>query len=203
MYEDLSNKSFITSTISMSNLFSSTKKQFDQTPTMFIRVLIIIAIASLIFFILIVFIIAVLIKLHRFRISSSEDRVSSSSFGQSTLTATSTDLPSEIYQFKPQEPIRSTKYTRRYENYLTTKPAFIRGLVPQTNLSPRFHQQYYDYDERRRVPLNIQSPTLARINPFIDHGLLTIDKYNDNHIKKRTDLPKITRLQNGDVFISA
>jgi hypothetical protein len=190
MYENLSNQTLLSSTQSMFNLFSSTTQQTDQTPPNFNRILIIIAIASLLFLILIIFIIAILIKLHRFRITSStEDKVSSSSFAPSTITAISSDFPSEIYQFKPDKPIISRLYD-------------IPGLVPHTNLSPRFHRSYHrGYDERRRIPLHIQSPTLARINPFIDHGLLTIDKHANT--KRRTNLPRVTRLQNGDVIISA
>jgi len=194
-YED-----FLLSTTSKSNLFSSTIK---QTTTNFIRILVIIAIASLLFFILIIFIIAMLIKSHRFHLSSSsEDKVSSSSFAHSTSTGTSTDFHNEIYQFKPQSFI-STDYSRRYENYLTTRPTFIPGLVPQTNLSPRFYRQYQGFDEqrRRRTPVNIQSPSLSSISPFVDRGSLTSNKYNNT--KRQTHLPIVTRLQNGDVLISA
>ncbi len=133
-----------------------------------------------------------LIKSHRFHLSSSsEDKVSSSSFAHSTSTGTSTDFHNEIYQFKPQSFI-STDYSRRYENYLTTRPTFIPGLVPQTNLSPRFYRQYQGFDERRRrAPLHIESPSLSSNN----HRLLTTNQ--------RTHLPTITHLKNGDVLISA
>lgn len=202
MYEYLPN---LNSTTSMLNLFSSTTKQFNHTTNGFIRILVIIAIISLLFFMLIIFIIAILIKSHRFRISSSsEDKVSSSSFAQSISTAISTDFCNDIYQFK-QEPIISLDYSRRYENYLTARPSppFIHGLVPQTNLSPRFYRQYHGFDERRRrrAPVHVQSPSLSSINPYIDHGLLTSNKYNNT--KNRTHLPSVARLQNGDVLISA
>ncbi|CAF5092775.1 unnamed protein product, partial [Rotaria socialis] len=75
------------------------------------------------------------------------------------------------------------------ENYLP-KPPFAHGLVPQTNLSPRFHRQQQTIDDRRRIPLNIRSPSLSRINPFIDHAALTT---NEHVTKKRSPLPKITR----------
>jgi hypothetical protein len=203
MYEYLPNGSFLNSNTSIFNLFSSTTKQLNQTTTSFIRILVIIALISLLFFILIIFIIAILIKSHRFRISSSsEDKVSSSSFAQSISTAISTDFSNEIYQFK-QQPIISIDYSRRYENYLTPRPPLIHGLVPQTNLSPRFYRQYQGFDEqrRRRTPVNIQSPSLSSISPFADRGSLTSNKYNNT--KRQTHLPIVTRLQNGDVLISA
>ena len=73
-----------------------------------------------------------------------------------------------------------------------------------------FHKQIYhldfidistNIDERRRIPLHIQSPSLSRINPFIDHASLTTNEHANK--KTRTNLPKVTRLQNGDVIISA
>jgi hypothetical protein len=139
------------------------------TPTELIRILVIIAIASLLFFILIIFILAMLIKSHRCHLSSiSEDKVSSSSFAQSISTAMSADFPQEIYQYKPPSNL-SNHYS---------KPRLIPGLVPQTNLSPRFYRQ-------RRTPLYIQSPS-------INHGA-----------NKRIHRPIITHLKNGDVIISA
>lgn len=184
MYEDFSNQSLVLSSTLKSNFFSST---MIQQPTInFIRILILIAILSLLFFILILFIIAMLIKSRRFRLSTlSGDKISSSSFAPSSSTAISADLSNEIYQFKPQSFI-SNDYSKRYEDYFSTKPTFIPGLVPQTNLSPRFYRQYQGHDERqRRIPLNIQSPSLSHIN------------------HKRTHFPTITHLQNGDVLISA
>lgn len=180
MHEDFSNESlFISSTLNSNLSFSPT--------TNFFRILIIIAILSLLFFILILFIIAMLIKSHRFRLSTlSKDKISSSSFApSSTTTAISADFSNEIYQFKPQSFI-SNDYSRRYEDYFSTNPTFIPGLVPQTNLSPRFHRQYQGhYEQQRQRSLHIQSPSLSYIN------------------RKRTHLPTVTHLQNGDVLISA
>ncbi|CAF4228342.1 unnamed protein product, partial [Rotaria sp. Silwood2] len=125
---------------------------------------------------------------------------SSSSFAQSTSTATSADSPINIdyhHQLK-QQPI-STVISSNYDTYLT-KSTFVHGLVPQTNLSPRFHRQQKTIDERRRIPLHIRSPSLSRINPFIDHGSLTT---NEHLTKKRAPLPKVTHLKNGNVIISA
>lgn len=180
MHEDFSNESlFISSTLNSNLSFSPT--------TNFFRILIIIAILSLLFFILILFIIAMLIKSHRFRLSTlSKDKISSSSFApSSTTTAISADFSNEIYQFKPQSFIPND-YSRRYEDYFSTNPTFIPGLVPQTNLSPRFHRQYQGhYEQQRQRSLHIQSPSLSYIN------------------RKRTHLPTVTHLQNGDVLISA
>jgi hypothetical protein len=199
----------VTSTTPIHNLLSSTYKKINrqnQTKA-FIRTLIVIGLAIILFFILIVLIIVILIKSHRFRISStsSEDKVSSSSFAQSISTGISTDLSATMNYHQQQQPppaistIISSDYARRYENYLT-KPIFIHGLVPQTNLTPRFHRQQQVIDERRRIPLHIRSPSLSRIDPFIDHAALTTSE----HIrKKRVPLPKVTHLRNGDVVISA
>lgn len=160
----------------------------------FIRTLIVIAIAIILFFILIILIITIVIKSNRFRVSStSEDKVSSSSFAQSISTAISTDSPTNINYH------HQLKSSINYENYWN-KSTFVQGLVPHTSLTPKFHRQQQTLDEKRRIPLEIRSPSLSRINPFIDHGSLTT---NDNLPKKRTPLPKIKRLQNGDVIISA
>ncbi|CAF3323453.1 unnamed protein product [Rotaria sp. Silwood2] len=208
MYEKIRNESLLLSTTkSMLTLFSSTRKETNSMTTSFIFILIIITIVSLLCFILIISIITILIKTHRCRLlSSSEDKVSSSSFAQSTSTAISTDFSNEIYQFQ-QLPILSTDYSRHYENYLITRPTFIHGILPQTNLSPRFHRHYQGFDKtQRRAPLQIQSPSLSFVNTSIDHGLLTTNKYNkdnNDNTKKNHHLPTITRLQNGDVLISA
>ncbi|CAF3963369.1 unnamed protein product [Adineta steineri] len=205
IYDYLPNESSLTSTTSMFDIFSSTTtKQIYPPPMNFFRTLIIVAIASLLFFIFIVFIIAILIKSHRFRVSSfSEDKISSSSFAPSISTAISTDLSNDIYQFKQQQPTVSLDYSRRYDNYLTTRSTYIHGIVPQSNLSPRFYRQYQGFDERRRrrrAPLQIESPSLSSI----DHELLTTKKYiHNNNTKTRTHLPIVTHLHNGDVLISA
>ncbi|CAF4880550.1 unnamed protein product [Rotaria sp. Silwood1] len=209
IFQKLRHESFISSTISMLPLYSSTIKEIHTTiKTSFILILIIITIISLLCFILIISVITILIKTHRCRLlSSSEDKVSSSSFAQSTSTAISTDLSNEIYQFQ-QLPILTTDYSKHYQNYLIEQTKFIHGIVPQTNLSPRFHRHYQDFDKiQRRAPLQIQSPSLSCVNTLIDHGLLTTNKYNinnnDNNTKKCNHLPTITHLQNGDVLISA
>jgi hypothetical protein len=136
-----------------------------------------------------------LIKSHRLSLSTlSEDKISSSSFAPSTLTAISANFQNEIYQFKPQSFILND-YSKRYENYFETirPPTFIHGLVSQPNLSAHFYRQYQGFDERRRrTPLHIQSPSPS----YINHGLLTTNN-------RRTHLPTITHLQNGDVLISA
>ncbi|CAF1123452.1 unnamed protein product [Adineta steineri] len=197
-----------TATTSFDNILSSTHKQIsplNQT-TVFIRTLIFITIAIILFFILIILIIIILIRSHRIHASTTpcEDKVSSSSFAQSTSTALSSDSSTNINyhrQSKQQEqqPI-STVTSVSYENILT-KSTFVRGLVPETNLSPRFHRQQQTLDEKRRIPLQIRSPSLTRINPFIDHASLTTTNEHSN--KKRATIPKVTCLQNGDIIISA
>ncbi|CAF3425926.1 unnamed protein product [Rotaria socialis] len=209
-YDIVRNETVISTTASMINLFSSPKNETIPLTTSFVSILIIITIVTLLCFILIIFIIAMLIKTHRCRLSSSsEDKVSSSSFAQSTSTAISTDFSNEIYQFQ-QLPIISTDYSRRYENYLITRPTFLHGIVPQSNLSPRFHRQYQGLERiQRRAPLQIKSPSLSCNNKYTDHGLLTTNKYdnnnnnNNNNTKRRNHLPTVTHLQNGDVLISA
>jgi hypothetical protein len=205
MYDYLPNELSLNSTSALFDVFSSTTKETRPTAatTSFARILVLIAVAGLLFFILIMFIIAILIKSHRFRVSSfSEDKVSSSSFAPSISTAMSSDLSNEVYQFKHQ-PTLSIDYPRRYEHHVTTKPTFIHGLVPQGNLSPRFYRPYQGFDERyrRRVPLQIESPSLSSVNPFVDRELLTSNRYNNT--KACTHLPLVTHLQNGDVLISA
>ncbi|CAF1933002.1 unnamed protein product [Rotaria magnacalcarata] len=197
----VSSTTTVTSTFS---LLSSTYKNLDsddQTAA-FIRTLIFIAIAIILFFVLIIIIITILIKSRRLRTSSSslEDKVSSSSFAPSTSTTTSTDSPTHHdYHHQLKQQNIATITSSYCENYLPKSP-FAHGLVPQTNLSPRFHRQQKTIDDRRRIPLNIRSPSLSRINPFIDHAALTT---NEHITKKRSPLPKITRLQNGDVLITA
>ena len=200
-----------TTTTIISNLLSITTttiyKQINNRQnetTGFIRTLIAIAIAITLFFILILLIITIVIKSHRFDVPSTsfEDKVSSSSFAQSTSTATSTDSPINInypHQIKQQQQQR-TMLSIDYENYLKNSP-FVQGLVPQTNLTPKFHRQQQTIDEKRRIPLEIRSPSLSRINPFIDHALLTTTEQQLK--KKHVQVPKITRLYNGDVLISA
>lgn len=152
-----------------------------------------------------------LVKSYRFRASStsSEDKVSSSSFAQSTSTALSMDLstnPTSHYhqQLEPTRasisPITSADSFQHYDNYLS-KTGIVHGLVPQTILSPRFHRQQQVLDERRRTPLQIRSPSLSRINPFIDHASLATTKERQG--SKRVSSPQVTRLENGDVIISA
>ena len=189
-----------TTTRSMFDLFSSTQKQINAITTNFTHILIIIAISSLLCFLLIIFIITMLIKTRRCLVSPlSADRASSSSFTQSTSTAISTDFPLEIYQFK-QFPIISTDNSKCHENYSMKNLVPIHGLVSQTNLSPRFYRQHQGIHEReRQAPLQMQS--LSYVRPFVDHGLLTTKTYN--HTKKRTHQPTLTHLQNGDVLISA
>jgi hypothetical protein len=208
IYEEIPNEPLISSTTtSMHTLLSSTHKQINhQKPTtVFVRTLIVIAIAILLFFILIMLLVTILIKSHRFRITStsSEDKVSSSSYAQSTSTAMSNDSPINTnyhHQLEQQqEPSIPTMKSIDYKNYLT-KTAYVHGLVPQSNLSPRFHRQQQTIDDKRRIPLHIRSPSLSRINPFIDHVALTT---NEHLAKKRSPLPKVTRLQNGDVIILA
>jgi len=114
----------------------------------------------------------------------------------------STDSSTHInyhHQLKQQQQQISTIPSIDSENYYK-KSTFVQGLVPQTNLTPRFHRQQQTLDEKRRIPLQIRSPSLSRINPFIDHASLTTNEYLT---KQRTPLPKVTRLQNGDVIISA
>ncbi|UJR09466.1 hypothetical protein I4U23_013704 [Adineta vaga] len=202
IYEYSPNEFILNSTSTEFDFSSSSLKPVQETTTKnFVRILVLIAIASLLFFILIMFIIAILIKTHRFRLSSfSEDKVSSSSFAPSISTAISTDLSNEIYQFKQPSSL-SMDYSRRYEQNLTMKPTFIHGLVPQANLSPRFYRQYQGFDQRRRVPIQIESPSLSSMNPFVDQEFLTSNRYNN--MKTRTHLPIVTHLQNGDVLISA
>ncbi|CAF1026957.1 unnamed protein product [Rotaria sordida] len=210
IHEELFNEPFLSSTIPTQTtspiyyLLSSTYKHSNRQhqTTAFIRTLIAIAIAIILFFILVLLIIIIIIKSNRFRVSSksSEDKISSTSFAQSTSTATSADSPTDIdyhHQLK-QQPI-STVISSNYENYLT-RSTFVHGLVPLTNLSPRFNRQQKTIDERRRVPLHIRSPSLSRINPFIDHASLTT---NEHLTKKRSPLPKVTHLKNGDFIISA
>lgn len=127
MYEALPHQSTTLESIS----FSAT---FNHPPAQFVRVLVIIALASLLFCILIIFIIAMLIKTRRFPLSSSsEDKVSSSSFIHSSSTATS----NEIYQFKPQSILSY--------DYSSTRPTFLPGLV---SLSPRFYRPYAQFPRR-------------------------------------------------------
>lgn len=190
---------------------TSKQSQRDQQTAIFIRTLIFIAIAIILFFILIILIITMLVKSYRFRASStsSEDKVSSSSFAQSTSTALSMDLstnPTSHYhqQLEPTRasisPITSADSFQHYDNYLS-KTGIVHGLVPQAILSPRFHRQQQVLDERRRTPLQIRSPSLSRINPFIDHASLATTKERQG--SKRVSSPQVTRLENGDVIISA
>ena len=192
---------------------TSKQSQRDQQTAIFIRTLIVIAVAIVLFFILIILIIVMLVKSYRFRASStsSEDKVSSSSFAQSTSTALSMDLSTHPHNHYHQQleqvppstsisPITSADSFQHYDNYLT-KTATVHGLIPQTVLSPRFHRQQQVLDERRRAPLQIRSPSLSRINPFIDHASLATTK--ERQANKRVSSPKVTRLQNGDVIISA
>lgn len=205
-YEAIRNDTLIPSTTSMIDLFSSPPKDNNTLPSSFIYILLVITFVSLLCFILIIFIITMLIKTHRCRLSSSsEDKVSSSSFVQSTSTAISTDYSNEIYQFQ-QLPILASDYPRHSENYLIGRPTIIHGIVPQANLSPRFYRQYQGFDKmQRRGPLQIKSPSLSSVNKYIDHGLLAKNKYDhiDNYTKKRNHLPRVTHLENGDVVISA
>lgn len=192
-------------TTSIYDMLSSTYKSLnsDDQTVAFIRTLIFIAISLMIFFILMILIVTILVKSHRLRISSksSEDKVSSSSFAPSTSTTTSSDSPAQVdYHHQLKQQSISTIVSPNYENYVT-KSTFVNGLVPQTNLSPRFHRQQKDIDDRRRIPLNIRSPSLSRINPFIDHASLTTT--SELSTNKRSPVPKITRLRNGDVLISA
>lgn len=173
----------------------------QQTNNTFIRTIIVIFIAVLLFFILIILIIIIIIKSKHFHsmstaTSSSEDKVSSSSFAPSLSTALSTDSPANNthYHQHPQ-PILSTI---NYQNYINQSSIFVNGLVPQSNLTPRFHRQQQNLDDKRRIPLHIRSPSLSRINPFIDHASLTT-----NEQLKKVQLPQVTRLQNGDLIISA
>lgn len=181
--------------------FSSTWKtqSFDHQTAAFIRTLIIIGIAILLFFILIILIVLILIKTHRCRMTSpiSEDKVSSSSFAHSTSTALSIDGSNhQLDGTRPSINTISTVDFGRYDSYLTTK-SFGPGLVPQTTLSPRFNRQQQVLDDRRRIPLQIRSPSLSRINPFVDHSSLATQETS------RPTLPRLTRLKNGDVIISA
>jgi hypothetical protein len=205
MYEKFLDKPLLSSrTTTIRNLLLSTYKQINRRnqTTAFIRILIVIAIAIVLFFILIIFIITIIIKSHHFHVpsTSSEDKVSSSSFAQSTSTAISTDSSTNInYHQQLKQQSISTIPPIDYETYFK-KSTFVHGLVPRTNLTPRFHRQQQTLDEKRRIPLQIRSPSLSRINPFIDHASLTT---NEHLTKKRAPVPKVTRLQNGDVMISA
>lgn len=175
---------------------------FDQQTAAFIRTLIVIAIAIVLFFILIILIILILIKSRRCRSTSnsSEDKVSSSSFAHSTSTALSIDGSNhQLETARPSINTISSFDLGRYDSYLNTK-TFGPGLVPQTTLSPRFHRQHQVLDDRRRTPLQIRSPSLSRINPFVDHASLATQDYSTN---QRPTLPRVTRLKNGDVIISA
>lgn len=94
-----------------------------------------------------------LIKTRRFRLfSSSEDKISSSSFARSASTVTSNDYPNDIYHFKSQ----TYDYSQHYY------PTYLPGLVPQNNLSPRFYRSYHEYNQRR-VPIHIQSPIITHL----------------------------------------
>ena len=205
LYEEIPFQSRLSATARIiQKVFTSTRRQVHRRneSLAFVRILVAVTIAIILFFILITLIIIILIKSQRFRVSSttSEDKVSSSSFAQSTSTALSTDSPTNInYLQEKQQPSIATLPLINYQNYLN-KSTFAQGLVPQTNLSPRFHRQQQTLDEKRRVPLHIRSPSLLRINPFIDHASLTT---KENLLKKRPLLPQVTRLQNGDVIISA
>ena len=198
------------------NLSSAfTRVHRDHRSKAFIRTLMMIAVAILLLFILIILIIVILIKSQRWRSSStsSEDKASSSSFAPSTSTVLSMDLSTAMnyhhhhqLQLPPRSisTISSHESTRQYDNYLTRAP-FLHGLVPQSSLSSRFHQQQQQQqqpvrDDRRRMPLHIRSPSLARINPFLDHGSLAT---NEHLAQQRSSAPKVTRLHNGDVIISA
>ncbi|CAF0806420.1 unnamed protein product [Adineta ricciae] len=200
-------------TSSLQDLVSSTRKQVNSLTqtTVFIRTLIFITIAIILFFILIILIIIILIRSHRIHASTTpaEDKVSSSSYAQSTSTALSSDSTTnnnnnnyhhhrQLKQQSKEQTIPSVTSVS-YENILA-KPAFVRGIVPETNLSPRFHPQQLTIDDKRRIPVQIRSPSLSRINPFIDHASLTT---NEHSAKKRSPLPKVTCLQNGDIIISA
>jgi hypothetical protein len=206
-YEETFDQPLLSSTTTtIENFLFSTHKQIDRPKhsTVFVRTLIVIVVAIILFFTLIILIITILIKSHRFRITStsSEDKVSSSSFAHSTSTAISNDSSTNInyhHQLEQQQQPISTIKSIDYKNYLS-KTTYLHGLVPQTNLSPRFHRQQQTIDDRRRIPLNIRSPSLSRINPFVDHAALTT---NEQFTKKRSPLPKVTRLHNGDVIISA
>jgi len=117
-----------------------------QSNKLFLRILAIIALASLLFFILIIFTMIMLIKTHRFRLSSS-------SFARSASIITSNDYPNDIYHFKSQ----TYDYSQHYY------PTFIPGLVPQTNLSPRFYRSAYQGFNERRIPVHIQSPIITHL----------------------------------------
>lgn len=123
-----------------------------------------------------------LIKARRFRWpSTSDDKISSSSFIHSTSTAVS----NEIYQFKPQS-ILSYDYTQRLGHSFSNRPTYLPGLVPQANLSPRFYRSSSGWDRHYRQALpsaQIRSSSLTHPN----QGLF----------------PSIRHLQNGDVLISA
>ena len=152
----------------------------QPAPKTFIRILVIIILASLLFCVLIIFIIAMLIKARRFRWpSTSDDKTSSSSFIHSTSTA----LSNEIYQFKPQS-ILSYDYSQRHANHFYARPSsyYLPGLVPQTNLSPRFYRSVSGWNPHYRRA-QIRSSSLTHT----DQGLF----------------PSIRHLQNGDVLISA
>ena len=168
--------------------------QRDQQTAAFIRTLIFIGVAIFLFFILILLIVIILITSDRchFTIVSSEEKICSPSFAPSTSTGMSIDSSNQQHAITSISTIGSTDSVHPFETYLPRNEP-LHGLVPQTSLSPRFHRQHLVLDERRRVPLQIRTPSLSRINPIVDHN---------SFAKDRSSQPKVTHMYNGDVMIS-
>lgn len=78
--------------------------------------------------------------------------------------------------------IMSNDIGQENEHYQTG--SFVTGLLPQNSLSPRFYRPQQQFDQRR-VPMYIQSPSLSFLG------------------QNQMSSPKLTRLENGDILITA
>ncbi|CAF1062747.1 unnamed protein product, partial [Didymodactylos carnosus] len=207
-----------------------------------IRTLLVIIIAIVLFLILIILIIAILVRSHRSQISSaskySENKLESKSSTQlssqykkqRSLYKTSTTPPLSSSNNYPDSLStistiingQSTPFCRynpptSFENYLSVQSG---GLLPQSQLSPRFHRQTTTTSQLRS--LNVSTPTrtpsLSRITIVPDHtNILTKHSLSTKNLtnnyrrtttttsmrKNKSAMPVVTRLQNGDVLISA
>ena len=174
-------------------LSSAATRPTHQLSPNFLRTLVIIISTITFFFLLILFLIVMLLKSRRLRLLSSfEDKVSASSFVQSTSTAISNDFSNDIYQFKPRS-ISNMDYGGFIEQSFRAPEAALTGLVPQNNLSPRFYRHHQNFSQRR-APLYIQSPSLS--DPHRSElSTTTQEPY--------VSQPRMTHLHNGDVIISA
>ncbi|CAF1063462.1 unnamed protein product [Didymodactylos carnosus] len=101
-----------------------------------------------------------------------------------------------------------------FDNYMSTNTG---GLLPQSQLSPRFHRQTTTTSQLRslNVPPPIRTPSSTRIMMFPDHTnilskhlpptrIVTNNYHQTTTMRKNNStMPIVTRLQNGDVLISA